>query len=90
MRFDANALLLLPAHRYTCRVAAKVPDDRFRLAAAMKLYEIDELSAEEAAELAGVSLVEFLDRRGEFGVPAFMQTKDELADEIAAARWSPT
>ena len=50
----------------------------------MKLYEMDELTAHQAAELAGVSLVEFLDRRGEFGVLAFTQTTAELEDELAA------
>ncbi len=70
-------------------MAASVPEPRVRLAAAMKLYEMDELSAEDAAELGGVSLVEFLKRRGEFGVPAFTQTPAELAAEIAAASWTP-
>ena len=71
--------------RYTWVVAAKVPDARVRLAAAMKLYELDELSSEEAAELAGVPLVEFLRRRGEFGVLAFTQTTEELKSEYDVA-----
>jgi hypothetical protein len=41
--------------------------DKIRLWAAVKGYEIDELSVDEAAELAGLSKVGFLRALGQFG-----------------------
>jgi predicted HTH domain antitoxin len=54
-----------------------------RLAAAMKLYELGRISSGAAAELAGIGRVEFLDRLAEFGVNAFQESPEDLADELA-------
>jgi predicted HTH domain antitoxin len=51
---------------------------RVRLAAAMKLHELGYLSAGAAADLAGISKVEFLHRLAEFGVEAFRMTPEEF------------
>ena len=42
-------------------------EGKIRLWAAVKGYELDELSADEAAELAGLSKVAFLRALGQFG-----------------------
>ena len=50
----------------------------------MKLYEVRRLSAGAAAELAGLSYPEFLQRQGENNVNAFALTEDELLRDAAA------
>jgi len=56
-----------------------------RLLAAVKLYELGRLSSGAAAQLAGVPRVVFMSRLGEFGVPAFDQSEDELRGKLAGA-----
>ena len=48
------------------------------LAAAMKLYELGRLSSGRAAQLAGLSRVAFLNRAGDYRVPIFDATAEEL------------
>jgi predicted HTH domain antitoxin len=73
-------------------VRVPVPEDTFaalrltvegmslelRTAAAMKLYELHRLSSGAAAQLAGLTRPEFLQKLGEYGVNTFEQTQDEL------------
>lgn len=54
---------------------------RLRLAAAMKLYEMGELSGGAAANLAGLPRVVFLSKLADFGVETFRLTAEELARE---------
>ena len=54
-----------------------------RLAAAVKWYEIGEISQSKAAELAGVSRQEFLASLARFNVSPFQVTPQELAQEWA-------
>ncbi len=49
-----------------------------RLVAAMKLYELGRLSSGSAAELAGISRVEFLGRTGDFRVFPFAAELESL------------
>lgn len=53
----------------------------FRLAAAVKWYELRQVSQERAAEIAGLSRAEFIDALGRFGVSPFQYTADEIAAE---------
>jgi predicted HTH domain antitoxin len=53
-----------------------------RLAAAVKWYEIGQISQSKAAELAGVSRVEFLDALSRFNVSPFQTLPEELAQEV--------
>ncbi len=55
------------------------------LTAAMKFYELGRLSSGRAAELAGMSRVEFLRRTADFRVPAWDLSKDELREELCNA-----
>jgi predicted HTH domain antitoxin len=55
------------------------------LAAAMKFYELGQLTSGRAAELAGVSRVEFLHRAAEFRVPAWDLTEAELQEDLRHA-----
>jgi predicted HTH domain antitoxin len=53
-----------------------------RLAAAVKWYEMGQLSQGKAAELAGLSRQEFLANLARFGVSPFQVTPEELAKEL--------
>ncbi len=59
-----------------------------RLALAMKLHELGHLSSGAAAELAGITRVEFLYRMGEFGVDAFRMTPEEFDRDLVTLRRS--
>jgi predicted HTH domain antitoxin len=58
---------------------------RLLLAAAVKLYEIGELSSGAAASLAGLPRVAFLSRLADFGVDTFRLTEEELLRETRLA-----
>lgn len=56
-----------------------------RLAAAVKLYELGQLSSGAAAALAGVPRTVFLSKLADYGVATFRQTEDELREDLAHA-----
>ncbi len=58
---------------------------RIRLAAAIKLYEIGQLSSGAAAQLAGVPKPYFLARLADYGVNTFDLTEAELLHDINSA-----
>jgi hypothetical protein len=53
--------------------------------AAVKLYEMGRPSSGAAAEFAGVPKPVFLQRLGNYGVPTFRQTDEELREELRNA-----
>ena len=59
--------------------------DEVRMLAAVKLFELHRLSSGAASRLAGISRTEFLDRLGQYGVPALDVTEAELAGETRLA-----
>ncbi|MFW6148172.1 MAG: UPF0175 family protein [Thermodesulfobacteriota bacterium] len=63
------------------RVPLEQAGDVMRMAAAMKLYELGQLSSGAAARLAGVSRVIFLSRLGDYGVDTFRLTEEDLSLE---------
>ena len=58
---------------------------RLLLAAAIKLYELGELSSGAAAALAGLPRVVFLARLADFGVDTFVLTETDLLRETRLA-----
>lgn len=52
-----------------------------RLAAAVKWYEMREVSQARAAEIAGLSRAEFLQALGRYGVTPFQYDADEVIEE---------
>jgi len=59
--------------------------EQLRLAAAIKLYELGRLSSGTAARLAGVPRPLFLMKLGEYGVPTFRLTEEELRMDVENA-----
>ena len=55
--------------------------DELRMLAAVKLFELKKASSGAAAQVAGVSRVEFLQRLADYGVPVFDTSEEEFARE---------
>lgn len=57
--------------------------EELRLVAAVKWYELRQVSQARAAEIAGLSRAEFIDALGRYGVSPFQYGADEIAEEAA-------
>lgn len=55
---------------------------QIRLMAALKMFELGKLSSGKAAQLAGISRVEFLEMCGRYRVSVFNYTPEELEAEL--------
>jgi predicted HTH domain antitoxin len=53
-----------------------------RIAAAVKWYEIGEISQNRAAEIAGLTRTEFIDALGRYRVSILQYTAEELQEEL--------
>ena len=58
---------------------------RIRLAAAVKLYEMGQLSSGAADQLAGVPKPYFLSRLADYGVNTFALSEEELSHDLKSA-----
>jgi len=67
------------------KVTSEGMGEALRMAAAAKLFELGKLSSGAAAELAGVPRTLFLMRLGDYGVPAFRLTEEELRQDLEHA-----
>jgi predicted HTH domain antitoxin len=66
-------------------VPSEEAGDAVRMAAAMKLFELGQLSSGAAARLAGVPRVVFLSRLADYSVDTFRLTEAQLAQETRLA-----
>ena len=57
--------------------------DEMRIAAAVKWYEVGQLSQGKAAEVAGLSRAEIIEALSRFQVSPFQYTAEELAEDLA-------
>jgi predicted HTH domain antitoxin len=67
------------------KVSAKDAGGALRMAAAMKLFELGQLSSGAAARLAAVPRVVFLSRLADYGVDTFRLTGEDLGKETRLA-----
>ena len=67
------------------KATPEVLASRIRLAAAVKLYEMGQLSSGAAAQLAGVPKPYFLSHLADFGVDTFDLTEAELIRDLKSA-----
>lgn len=62
-------------------VAPDAVSDEVRMIVAARLFDMGRVSSGAAANLAGISRVEFLHRLGDYGVSVFNITEEELRNE---------
>ena len=55
-----------------------------RIAAAVKWYEMQQLSQGKAAEVAGLTRAEFIEALSRFQVSPFQYTAEELAEDLVS------
>lgn len=58
---------------------------KLQMAAAVKLYEMGELSSGAAAQLASMPRTVFLSRLADYGIDTFRLSEDELQREVRLA-----
>ncbi len=85
LRMDYPDNFELAVHLTPAELAAQI-----RLMAALKMFELGKLSSGRAAELAGLTRVEFLEMCGRYRVPVFNYLPEaldtELRSDLEAAR----
>src|SRR5919197_541164 len=59
-------------------------EQQLRLMAALKMFELGKISSGKAAELAGMSRVEFFEACGRYRVSLFNYSEEELQRELQA------
>lgn len=59
---------------------------QIRLMAALKMFELGKLSSGKAAQLAGITRVEFFEMCGRYHVPIINYSPEELERELEALR----
>lgn len=79
-------LTLPEGFEHAVQLTAAELESQIRLMAALKMFELGKLSSGKAAELAGVSRVEFLDLCGRYQVPVIQYEPGELERELELLR----
>jgi len=67
---------------YAVRMTKTEFEQHIRLMAALKMFELGKVSSGKAAELAGMSRVEFLETCGRYRVSIFNYPPEEVENEL--------
>jgi predicted HTH domain antitoxin len=67
---------------YAVHMTKEEMEQHIRLMAALKMFELGKISSGKAAELAGMSRVEFLETCGRYRVSIFNYPPEEVKQEI--------
>lgn len=81
----AMAFLTIPYSEDLLLAMGRSPEQlerELRLLLAVKLFELRRVSGGKAAEVAGMSKLEFLDEVARLGVPTINLEEDQLKDEL--------
>ena len=81
-----NITLSFP--KTTFSALRKTPDEfaqEMRIAAAVKWYELEQVSQGKAAEIAGLTRAEFIQALSRYKVSPFQYTEAELIQELTSA-----
>ena len=81
-----NITLNLPDTAFSA--LRKTPDEfaqEMRIAAAVKWYELEQISQGKAAEIAGLTRAEFIQALGRYQVSPFQYTEADLVRELSHA-----
>lgn len=83
---EEGKLSLITKHGRPVFLAVPFGEDLLELglrpALAVKLYKEETLNLEKAAKLAGCSLVDFIDRLGQLGIPVVNYSVEDLDREL--------
>lgn len=66
-----------------CELPVGVSEDEAKLLLAIKLYEIHKISLGKAAKLAGYSKSAFMEVLGQYQIPVFNYSAEELREEVS-------
>lgn len=69
----------------TMRTSPEEFVNEMRVAAAVKWYEMEQVSQGRAAEIAGLTRAEFISALGRYKVSPFQYTADEVLEELRDA-----
>jgi predicted HTH domain antitoxin len=66
-----------------CELPVGVSENEAKLLLAIKLYEINKISLGKAAKLAGYSKSAFMEVLGQYQIPIFNYSAEELREEVS-------
>ncbi|MEB3340944.1 UPF0175 family protein [Okeania sp.] len=66
-----------------CELPMGISENEAKLFLAIKLYEINKISLGKAAKLAGYSKSAFIEILGQYEIPIFNYSAEELREEIS-------
>ncbi|MDY7004816.1 MAG: UPF0175 family protein [Cyanobacteriota bacterium] len=66
-----------------CELPMGISENEAKLFLAIKLYEINKISLGKAAKLAGYSQSAFMEVLGQYKIPIFNYSPEELREEIS-------
>ena len=67
---------------HSVRMTREEIEQHIRLMAALKMFELGKISSGKAAELAGMSRVEFFEACGRYRVSVFNYPREDVEEEI--------